>query len=210
MKPVQYSEENQAIVDGFEGLSPDKQRGSYWGEDAVAPVRAEIKDHYIKEQKYCCVYCRRQIATANKAMWDAEHIIGREKVPTFMFVAANLAISCRDCNIAKGQAEVRTTSRKKFPDRSDHYLIVHPHFDTYEDHIRWFGEICAPISPKGVETQKVCGLTRFTAQLLGIGGALVHPGFDKQIGELLKAKSRLEAEAALAALTVYVQNIPQD
>ena len=209
MTPVQYSQTSQSLVTAFEKLPEAQQSSNYWGEDIVDPVRTEIKDHYIVEQNYTCVYCNRLIATANKALWDAEHVICRDSVPRFMFTPQNLAISCRDCNVLKGQKEVRTTKRKKFPNESKHYLIVHPHFDKYSDHIRWFGDVCAPITAKGVETQTICGLTRFTAKLLGIDGVLVDPGFDKYVGELLKAKSKMDAKAALAAITIYVEEIPQ-
>lgn len=210
MTPVKFSAANQVIVDAFENLPEDQKSSIYWGDDAVEPVRAEIKKHYIADQQYICVYCRRQIVTNNKALWDAEHVISREKVPGFMFTPQNLAVSCRDCNIAKGQKEVRTTTRKKFPNQSKHYRIVHPHFDNYVDHIRWIGDICVPISDKGTATLEVCGLTRFTAKLLGIDGVLVAPGFDKHVGDLLKAKNKLDAKAAIAAITVYAESIPQE
>jgi len=210
MTPVQYSQASQTIVTAFENLPEVQQSSNYWGEDAVDPVRTEIKNHYIAEQNYTCVYCNRQIVTTNKALWDAEHVICRDSVPRFMFTPQNLAISCRDCNITKGQKEVRTTNRKKFPNESKHYLIVHPHFDTYSDHIRWFGDICAPITKKGAKTLAICDLTRFTAKLLGINGVLVNPGFDKSVGELINAKNKMDLEVALAAIKIYVKSIPQD
>jgi len=209
MTPVQYNIANKAIVDAFERLPENQQSGTYWNDDAINSVRAEIKDHYIAEQKYQCVYCQRQIASANKALWDAEHIICREKAPRFMFTPKNLAVSCRDCNIAKGQKEVRTTTRKKFPDKSEHYIIIHPHFDIYNKHIRWIGDICVPMSDKGVATQETCDLTRFTAKLLGVDGILISPAFDKFVGNLLTAKNRIDAQAAIAAISVFVENIPQ-
>ena len=104
----------------------------------------------------------------------------------------------------------RTTTRKKFPDESKHYKIVHPHFDDYELHIRWIGDICAPISGKGAETLIACDLTRFTAKLLGINGVLAGAGVDKHVGEILKAKTPVEAKAAMAAISVYVAEIPQE
>ncbi len=209
MTPVEYTPENKVLVDAFDALLPEQQLKEYWGHDDVEPVRAQIKDHYIAEQQYVCVYCNRQIVTANKALWDAEHIISRAKAARFMFTPENLAISCRDCNNAKGEQDVRTSHPLKFPDTSAHYRIAHPHFDKYADHIRWFGDICAPISEKGAQTLIVCNLTRFTAKLLGIEGKLVDPGFDKHVGDLIKAKTKLEAKAALAAVTVYVEDIPQ-
>lgn len=209
MKPVDFSSESQAIVNVFEALPEADQTSHYWAEEVVDVVRIEIKEHYIKEQKYKCAYCRRQIATTNKALWDAEHIICRERAPRYMFTPMNLVVSCRDCNIQKGKHEVRVSFRKKFPNESKHYLIVHPHFDKYEEHIRWFGDICAPLSEKGVKTQEMCGLTRFTAKLLGIDGVLVDSGFDKYVGELLSAKNKTDAKAALAAINLYVEEIPQ-
>lgn len=209
MTPVQYSAANQVLVDAFERLPQNLQLAAYWSDDAVDPVRAEIKGHYIAVQKYICVYCGRQIVTANKSLWDAEHVIGRDQAPRFMFTPQNLAVSCRDCNIAKGQQDIVTTKRRKFPDQSRHYLIVHPHFDNYADHIRWFGDVCCPKSEKGVKTIAVCDLTRFTAKLLGIHGVLTDPGFDHHVGGLLKAGNRMEAMAALAAISAYVENIPQ-
>jgi len=210
MTPVHYSDDSQAIVNAFEEQSEQRQLAAYWSDETVEPVREEIKQHYIAVQKYVCVYCARQIVTANKGLWDAEHVISREQAPRFMFTPENLAVSCRDCNIAKGKKEVRVTTRRKFPGESGHYRIVHPHFDIYAEHIRWFGEICAPISEKGVKTQEVCGLTRFTAKLLGIDGVLVDPNFDKYVGELLNAKNKTDALAVLAAIHVYVERIPQD
>ncbi|MER9163628.1 HNH endonuclease [Mesorhizobium sp. M0715] len=210
MTPVEYSPASQAIVKAFEAVPEENQSASYWSNDEVEPVRAEIKDHYILEQLYHCVYCARQIVTANKALWDAEHVISRSKASRFMFTPRNLAVSCRDCNNAKGDKEIRSNpKRKSFPDGSGHYLIVHPHYDTYADHIRWFGDICAPLSEKGTETLVVCNLTRFTAKLLGIKGIISDPSFDEQVGQLIKAKSKLEALSRIAAITVYVENIPQ-
>lgn len=211
MTPVQYSAVSQTIVDAFEALPTDQQSGDYWSNDAVAPVRGEIKEHYIEEQKYHCIYCARQIVTDNKSLWDAEHIISRAKAPRFMFKSENLAISCRDCNIAKGEKEIRhNPNRKSFPNKSEHYLIIHPHYDNYGNHIRWFGEICAPITEKGQNTQQICNLTRFTAKLLGIDGVIADPGFDRLVGQLVKGKTKLEVLGTLAALKVYAENIPQD
>jgi hypothetical protein len=45
---------------------------------------------------------------------------------------------------------------------------------------------------------------------LGVKGKLVDPSFDKHLGDLLKAKTKLEAQASLAAISVYVEAIPQD
>ena len=211
MTPVQYTPANRAVVDAFEALPEEERSGDYWSDDAATSVRAEIKQHHIQDQNYRCVYCARQIVTDNQALWDAEHIIPRSLAVRFMFVPQNLAVSCKDCNLAKKEKEVRANpNRKSFPDQSGHYLIAHPHFDNYGDHIRWFGNICAPISPKGIKTIALCDLGRFTAEKLGIHGFINEPEFDALVGRLVEAKTPVDALATLAALKVYAENVPQD
>ncbi len=63
MTPVQYSAANQVLVDAFERLPQNLQLAAYWSDDAVDPVRAEIKGHYIAVQKYICVYCGRSFVS---------------------------------------------------------------------------------------------------------------------------------------------------
>ena len=210
MNPVTYSAANKAIVDAFDALPEAQKDSDYWSDAAVNPVRSEIKTHYINEQNFRCIYCDRQIATVNHSLWDAEHIISRKGAPRFMFTPQNLAVACRDCNNSKREHEVRhNKTRKLFPDKSEHYKIFHAHYDVYHEHIRWVGEICVPVSKKGAQTLIACDLTRFTATLLGIDGIINDPAFDQQVGQLMKAKTKIEAKAQLAAISVYVENIPQ-
>lgn len=212
MQAVKYNEKNLEVVKAFEALPPEQQKGSFWSEPDVDPVREEVKDYYIGEQKHRCVYCNVLMPTNNKSVWDAEHIISRSLAPAFLFEPRNLAVSCRDCNIAKGESEVRNNpNRKSFPDKSEHYLIVHPHFDDYEEHIRWFGPVCAPNgSVKGQNTIEMCNLMRFAGQILGIESKIVSSDFDDLIGKLISSKSNIEILANLAALKVLAENIPQD
>ncbi|MBO9136200.1 HNH endonuclease (plasmid) [Rhizobium sp. B230/85] len=210
MNPIGYSAGCKAIVDAFDALPDAQKNGDYWGEIPVNPVRSEIKAYYIKEQHFKCVYCDRQIVTANHSLWDAEHIISRKAAPRFMFNPENLAVSCRDCNNAKREHEVRRNkNRKSFPKKSEHYSIFHAHYGVYQEHIRWVGDICVPISKKGTQTLIACDLTRFTAELLGMAGIINDPAFDQQVGQLMKAKTKVEAQAQLAAINVYIENIPQ-
>ena len=212
MNAVQYSAKAKEVVDAYNATDKAAKSGSFWNEDKVTFVRSEIKNFYITEQNHRCAYCNYMVPTNHNALWDAEHIISKAKNPEFLFEPRNLAISCRDCNTAKDEQEVRVNPGKKtFPDNSDDYLIVHPHFDEYEKHIRWYGSICAPYnSDKGKNTIVMCNLMRFAAKLMGIDGKVVDPEFDELIGKLLNAKSRTSALAAIAGLTVYVEAIPQD
>ena len=53
-----------------------------------------------------------------------------------MFEPKNLCVSCIDCNLEKKDKKVTISkAKKKLPNNSSDYLIVHPHFDTYNDKI---------------------------------------------------------------------------
>ncbi|WP_064695539.1 HNH endonuclease [Rhizobium aegyptiacum] len=212
MNPVQYSQASQAVVDAFEAMPRDQQVGSYWSDAEVTPVRKEIKDHYIAEQQMRCCYCSVETLTKHNGVWNGEHVISRDAEPRFMFEPRNLAICCRDCNGAKLAAEVRKNpKRKSFPNKSEHYEIVHPHFDTYSDHIRWVGKVVWPISRKGVQTATICNLWRYGLEEAGAQKVPRHPGTYKYIGMLLDAQAdAMEMKMALGAFEKFVETIPQE
>ena len=211
MNPVQYSAANQAIVDTFNSLSEDQRSADYWNRDEAKPVRKEIKDHYIAEQRQKCCYCNLHIPTNHTLVWDAEHVISRTRAPRFLFEPRNLAIACKDCNGAKSDEEVRENSKRvSFPDQSTDYKIIHPHFDLYDEHLRWFGSVCKPLTEKGKYTIVVCNLLRFSLNCLGDSAIPRNPVFDRLLGTLLEAKDRNEAFMALAGVKDYLDRIPQN
>ncbi|QQA41525.1 HNH endonuclease [Pelagovum pacificum] len=211
MNPVQYGAACQALVDTFDALECGQKDHKYWGDDAVATVRAEIKVHYIAEQNRRCCYCGREYPTDNNAVWDGEHIIAKKIAPHFMFEPRNLAASCKDCNIAKGDDEVRTNpKRKSFPDEAKHYKIVHPHFDNYHDHIRWYGDVVKPLSPKGAELVGMCKLWRFGITKAGAEVTPPNPLVDGLIGVMMDPQAdALTKEVAIEAYKTYVRAQPQ-
>jgi hypothetical protein len=210
MKPVEYSVESKAIVAGYDGLPNESKAAAFWSADEVASVRKEIKDHYIQEQHQTCCYCNVVIPTNNNAVWDAEHVISRSRAPKFMFEPLNLAISCKDCNLAKGEQEVRVNSaRVTFPVNTRDYKIVHPHFDSYADHIRWYGMVCKPETHKGKATIEMCNLLRFSLSKLNANAMPHNPEVDRLIGQLMSAHDSVGRLAALAGLEVYLRRTAQ-
>ncbi|QDI79790.1 HNH endonuclease [Methylorubrum populi] len=212
MQPVDYTGAACAVVQTFNSLNNGSKEGSYWSDPATEQVRKQIKDHYIAEQHQRCCYCRRQIQTNNNAVWDAEHIISRDARPQFMFEPRNLAISCKDCNIAKGEQNVmRNKNRVTFPVNSDDYVIVHPHFDEYETYILWFGPVvvaATSASTKGSTTIKMCNLLRYSQQFGNLKGDVGDQRYRDRIGELMSSRTRQDAETILAELTVLVARLP--
>ncbi|MGO7412912.1 HNH endonuclease [Rhizobium ruizarguesonis] len=212
MIPVKYSNPNQAIVDGYNNRPPAAGDFVYWAEEVVNPVRKEIKDHYINEQEQHCCYCDKEYPTNNNSVWDGDHIIPKKLAARFLFEPKNLAASCKDCNIAKSESEVRVRpSRKSFPDKSAHYTIVHPHFDVYSEHIRWYGDAVRSLSPKGSKLISMCNLTRFGHLKIGADPTPPNRTLEQLLGKFMDPlASRLDLQMALAAMGEYVKSVPQD
>lgn len=211
MNPVQYGAPCQALVDSFNAREPEQKDHRYWNDPSVDLVRAEIKDHYIAEQNRRCCYCNREYPTNNKAVWDGEHIIAKSLAPHFMFEPRNLAASCKDCNIAKGEDEVRVNpNRKAFPDQSQQYIIVHPHFDDYNDHIRWYGDVVRPLSAKGGQLVGMCKLWRFGVAKAGVEVSPPNPLVDGMIGVMMDPQADpLTKAVAIEGYKAYVRERAQ-
>ena len=135
-----------------------------WSDPDLNDLKSKIKAHYLKVQKHHCPYCQMQIRVSNHRNWDTEHIIPRTTVPYFMFEPQNLCVSCTDCNNSKKAQKVTNSKAKtNLPIKSEQYLIIHPHFDNYKDHITVIeaGLLYIAKSPKGENTIKILSLNRF-------------------------------------------------
>ena len=82
-----------------------------------------------------------------------------------MFHPQNLCVTCIDCNTEKSSKEVLFKSSKKirFPKKSNAYIVIHPHFDIYDDHLKVIvaGQVYEWKTPKGRATLSIYGLDRF-------------------------------------------------
>ncbi|MGD9713328.1 MAG: HNH endonuclease [Thermomicrobiales bacterium] len=213
MQPVKYGGAVAAIVQAYNARPENEKVAAYWSADAVTPVRKVIKDHYIADQQQLCCYCRHQLETNNNAVWDGEHIIARETKPQFLFEPLNLSVSCKDCNVPKGTKNVlKNKDRKTFPIKSTDYIIVHPHFDEYDDHILWFGPVVAAASSdsdKGSTTIELCDLTRYGKRCGNLKGEVFDQRFRNRIGELLMSRDQGDATEVLAELALQIKKLPE-
>jgi 5-methylcytosine-specific restriction endonuclease McrA len=172
-----------------------------WGEERLNLIRAAIKEHYVHKQDYRCCYCRQQIFSDHGRAWDIEHVISRSEMPRFMFVPRNLAVACIECNVEKKARKVTDKSRSRFPAQSQHYIIVHPHFDEYEDHIEIRGDgIYIALSRKGGNTIWTCNLFRFYQKKAQIYQPIKDQRFERDIGELRLQKTLEDAEPIVASI----------
>lgn len=210
MNPIEFQGAHLVFVDAFTARPRDEKAGDYWSDDAAAPVKAAIKTHYIAEQDFTCCYCKKQVLQANHDVWDAEHIIPKETHPQFMFEPLNLTISCGPCNEAKGNQNVlKNKTRITFPQKSTDYIIVHPHFDDYDEHILWWGHVVAPNgSDKGQKTIEMCKLLRFAAKHGKFNSDLLGSGYREGVGKLMQTRDLTDSEAIRASLDVHLSKLP--
>ncbi|WP_418114365.1 HNH endonuclease domain-containing protein [Vibrio scophthalmi] len=160
--PVAYSEDELALVDDF--IARDDKSGDDWAAAEFNDIKSTIKTHYKIEQNYKCPYCAVTYPVGHGMAWDIEHIVPREKKSQFMFEPRNLCVACKDCNGAKSSKEVLVNpNRVRFPNASQDYKIIHPHFDVYQEHINAVvpGDFYRPLSIKGEFTIVACRLLRF-------------------------------------------------
>lgn len=168
-----FTPDHLAIVAEFElGQCAVK----FWASDKVKPLKAKFKDHYKNEQNFTCCYCDQQFRVKHNGTWDAEHIVSKNAFPRFMFLAENLCISCKDCNGEKLEKNVLINPKiSKYPKSGAGFLIVHPHFDDYEEHIGFENGHFFPRTKKGSFTIDCCGLWRFATNSLGVDRNLCNP-----------------------------------
>ncbi len=200
LEPVAYSDGSKAFIRNFKKLPKDQQVGTYWSQlknPELTAVKAEIKKHYLKEQSYCCAYCRQSIEVSHGGAWDTDHIVAKDTHPQLMFEAQNLCISCKDCNTAKKAKNVLLNDGAvRLPKRAKDYTFVHPHFHEYSNHIRIVkvAGFYLPKTAEGIRTIEICGLMRFILKFANYDCPDAEIGLKLQdlVSELVVAKDPTE------------------
>lgn len=138
-----------------------------WSCEELEGVRSTIRNHYKIEQNGRCAYCRNPVSLRDALNCHVEHIVPKSIHSDFIFEPKNLCVICSDCNAIKRNQEVlenipNTVPRTPalYPRSSGAFLIVHPHFDNWDDHIIIFGKYYADKTQKGHFTIGACELNR--------------------------------------------------
>ncbi|MFM0218122.1 HNH endonuclease [Paraburkholderia caledonica] len=166
-EPVALSDELVALVQ----KKKDDATFTYkdWSSADLEPLRSFIRRHYRKVQKGRCAYCRRDVSLTSAANCHVEHIAPKSKYPQFIFEPKNLCVVCADCNEIKREQEVSQIepdtvtprkNRKAYPQSSNGFLIVQPHYDEYDEHILIYRGFYIDRSAKGHFTIGACKLNR--------------------------------------------------
>lgn len=200
---VTYEESHQTLIDVYHSSVLKDLDPSYWNKDEVTPVRTAIKQHYIREQNYKCCYCQKETLSSHGRVWDVEHIVPKSTHPHFLFEPENLAVSCVDCNSAKGDTRVLSNnSVVRYPRRSEAFFIVHPHYDNFSSHIKTFGSnFYQAKTRKGENTIAICRLMRYGYEFMDWDSELAgHESLVDTVFELLGAKDSAKRSQCLSQL----------
>jgi hypothetical protein len=162
--PISFSEGFKKVIN--EKLSDPDFKYQDWPNEDLLDLRRYIRNYYRDLTKKC-VYCRKDVSLQSANNCHVEHIISKSSEPLkFIFEPKNLCVLCSDCNEIKKAKEVedkilkRNKPYRRYPNSSESFLIVHPHFDNYDDHIFKCEDIYIDLTPKGSYTMYVCKLNR--------------------------------------------------
>lgn len=178
--PIVFSAESEQLI-ATKIASPEFSHTN-WGDDDLLPVRQELRNFYRTEQRLRCIYCQNPISAISVHGVHIEHIVPKSIYQQFLFTPKNLCLICPDCNHSKGQNEIlpgfdtnplNNINISQYPRSSDAFKIVHPYFDTYEDHIIKSNRIYVDRTPKGHWTIGLCKLNRFFHRF-GVSDELVE------------------------------------
>lgn len=164
---IVYSTNSKVSIEKIKKL-PNFNHKS-WEHDDLKNFRSEVRQFYRTEQKGQCAFCKKPISLVSAANCQVEHIVPKSIHIQFIFTEKNLCVICADCNQIKRDQEtlgeipntIKSSTIKQYPRSSDAFLIVHPHFDNYDDHIKILHDkYYVDKTKKGHFTIGTCNLNR--------------------------------------------------
>lgn len=180
--PYIFDEEEKKVIS--ENYNSDKD----WSKSKLTPIKNNLKQYLRYVQKNQCCYCKQDLGFDYRQV-DIEHIVDKNDHWSFGFEPKNLALSCPACNSCKtNQESLEDANVIQYPDNGDGFVIVHPYYDNYSDHIKAHYPVFISKSKKGDKTIEYCKLNRLknvearqkeTMQKLAIVNALLSSDVTK-------------------------------
>jgi len=114
--------------------------GNVWANPLLNDVKRKIKDYYIENELPKCCYCSRLFVGEFRMVIDIEHILPQSKYSSLRFDELNLNVACKRCNMEIKKARLDFIVDEIVMGtnyyQSQHYKIIHPNIDKYDDHLK--------------------------------------------------------------------------
>ncbi|OMO32248.1 hypothetical protein BH582_10885 [Vibrio sp. 10N.222.47.A9] len=179
-----------------------------WGNDKFNDFKASVIEHLRIQQNNNCCYCKWKLGYDIKNV-DIEHIIPKSKYSEFTFNPKNLALSCPGCNTSKSSNNVLHKPIKRYPRSGSNIMIIHPHFDDYEQCIEIHdGAIYEAIDDdgKGCDTIKICKLHRMKKVLKNMKKSNAEQSPIKNLVENLRSATQEDQQEFMNLLGELTNN----
>jgi hypothetical protein len=158
INPLNQNEQN--IVIQYPPVDKDN-----WTRAQYETIKQRLKKELYFNQLDRCAYCRREVEAAAKYE-PLDHIVAQSKKPEWMLEPKNLIVVCDSCNNLKNAEQTLTdnfVNTNVFPNDSNAFIVFNPHFDIWEEHLKYEEDIFITPIPhsKGKDTIKICKLYRY-------------------------------------------------
>lgn len=135
-----------SLIDGDDKLiaTASAEGKLNWESDSLSTIKKRIKDLHLGLQGASCCYCKRSLHDEFGMVIDIEHVVPKGQFPWSAFLAVNLSVSCKRCNmrIKKNRVDFLISENDdevtKHIGSSDFYKFIHPNLDTYSEHLKFF------------------------------------------------------------------------
>ena len=153
--PYNFTPEEQQVI------NTNFNKHSDWDDNSnFDNLKENIKSYLRSEQENLCCYCKIKLRHRRLSV-HIDHIVPKGRHKSFTFVSQNLALSCPACNSGKSTNETLVNPNiLSYPAVGEDFLIVHPHFDNYFEHITIENQVFirAITEDKGEKTIEICKL----------------------------------------------------
>lgn len=139
--------------------------------DVLRELKRRLSMLHLGLQGQTCCYCRMVLAGGGYFLIDREHILPKAQFSGLTWDPMNLSVSCKRCNMEfkKERTDFVVDPKTILEDfrNRERYLLVHPNFDTWTEHLR-----------KRVEQDNEFLLVKYTVMPGSTKGAYTHDFFN--------------------------------
>ncbi|MBS1053457.1 HNH endonuclease [Gluconobacter kondonii] len=114
-------------------------------EVAIKSVKAKLRDLHMARHGDRCCYCRKNLHGGGHFVIDREHVLPKSLTAfkLFAYEVWNLGTACKRCNMQYKKDKVDFVvdqTNAAALQTSANYLLIHPNYDLYKEHIRFVEE----------------------------------------------------------------------